>query len=138
MDQEAGYVADDTAATRHKVGSQQCGIVLCNVWRDVELQLRNGLPTGVIQLLVDFAGYVEDDVLVGGVAVVTVTMPVARLVVYLHVAHPQHTVNLHLGFEKIGACILVVTTGVEHLDTAPIDGGKRAKRENLVLPAVVE
>jgi hypothetical protein len=128
----------DIAAMRHHVVTLQVGIVLGHIRGNVELHLRYGLSARISQHLVDYAGYVEYDVLVGRVAVVSVAMPVAATDVYLDIAHPEHAVYLHLGLQKVGAGVTVVAAGVEHLHTAPIGGGEHTERKYFVLPAVMK
>ena len=62
--------------------------MLIHVVGDGELHLDEALALRVLGIHIQFAAYVEDDVVIAFVLVVAMHIPVARLVVYLHVAHP--------------------------------------------------
>ena len=87
---------------------------------------------------VGLSAHVEHHVVVCRVVVVAVSVPVARLVVYLHVAHPQGAVHLHLRVEEVGSGVAVVQAGVEHLHSSVVGGLQVSQGEQLVLPAVVQ
>ena len=80
----------------------------------------------------------EHHIVVGGIAVVPVVVPVGGLVVYLHVAHPQGAVHLHLGVEEVGSCIAVVQSGIYHLKPPVVGGVQLCLWEESVFPAVVQ
>jgi len=120
------------------VDGEQLLIVFEHVVGDVELHLHQRLALRVLCLHVDDAAYVEDDVVVSLVLVVTMQIPVARLVVNLHVAHPKGAVYLELGIEEIGTCVAVVQSGVDDFHRLVPGGGERGEWEELVLPHVVK
>ena len=49
------------------------------------------------------------------VGVMPMKHPVRCLTVYLHIAHPQRTVNLYLGIEEVGTVVAVLHTGMDYL-----------------------
>ena len=50
----------------------------------------------------------EHHIVIAMVFVVVMQIPVARLVVYLHVAHPEDAANVDLGIEEVWARIAIV------------------------------
>ena len=80
----------------------------------------------------------EDDVMVGGIRLVVVVEPVAGAEVDFHVAHPELPVYLHLSIEKVGTCIVVVQSRVNHLHSLPPCGPQGTQRKYLVLPHILQ
>ena len=58
------------------------------VFGDVELQLHEGLAFRVLCFYIDGSANVQDDVVVAFILVMSVHIPVACLVMNLHVSHP--------------------------------------------------
>ena len=56
------------------------------------------------------------------VLLMAVEIPVRRLVVYLHVSHPQRTVDLHLRVEEVGSCVAVVQSRINDLHVLSVGG----------------
>jgi hypothetical protein len=96
-------------------------------WKDEEGPIR-----------IDGAADVQNHVVVSLIFVVGMKIPVARLVVNLHVAHPQRTVNLDFSVEEIGPCIAIVQSGVDDFHLPVVGGGKRGEWEEFVLPHIVK
>ena len=104
----------------------------------VELHLRRREATGGAHLGVDHPGHMEHNIIIMVVALMPMQEPIGRLVVYLHVAHPQFAANLHLGVEEVGARVAVVQARVDHLHRLSVGGVERSERKHLVLPTVVQ
>ena len=88
MHGEAGERWDDLVAGRILVDAQQFLIMLRYVFGDVELQLHEGLALRVLGFYIDGSANVQDDVVVAFILIMSVHIPVACLVVNLHVSHP--------------------------------------------------
>ena len=125
-------------ARRILVDGEQLLIVLEDILGDVELHLRQRGTLGVSGFRIYVAADVQNHVVVSFVLVVGVKIPVARLVVNLHVAHPESSGNLDFGVEEIGSCIAVVQSGVDDFHLPVVGGGKRGEWEEFVLPHVVK
>lgn len=125
-------------ARRILVDGEQLLIVLENILGDVELHLRQRGTLGVSGFRIYVAADVQNHVVVSFVLVVGVKIPVTRLVVNLHVAHPESSGNLDFGVEEIGSCIAVVQSGVDDFHLPVVGGGKRGEWEEFVLPHVVK
>ena len=65
-------------------------------------------------------------------------VPVGRFLVYLHVSHPHHAADFHLGIEEVGTVVAVVQTGVYHLHEASVGGVQLVERQDAVFPDVVK
>ena len=120
------------------VDGEQFLIVLEHIIRNVELHLRQRGTLGVSGFRIYVAADVQNHVVVSFVLVVSMKIPVARLVVNLHVAHPESSGNLDFGVEEIGPCIAVVQSGVDDFHLPVVGGGKRGEWEEFMLPHVVK
>ena len=138
VDGELGERWDNLIARGILVDGQQLLIVLIHVVGDGELHLDEALALRVLGIHIQFAAYVEDDVVIAFVLVVAMHIPVARLVVYLHVAHPQGAANLDFGIEEVGACIAIVQARVDDFHLLMDVGGELGEWEELVLPHVMQ
>ena len=85
---EAGERWDNLVAGRILVDAQQFLIMFRYVFGDVELQLHEGLAFRVLGFYIDGSANVQDDVVVAFILIMSVHIPVACLVVNLHVSHP--------------------------------------------------
>ena len=81
---------------------------------------------------------VQDNVVVAFILIMSVHIPVACLVVNLHVAHPQGSVEFDFGIEEIGPCIAVVQSGVNYFHSLVPGGGEWREWEELVLPHIMK
>ena len=95
---------------------QQLVIVHSDGFRHVELHLTDKLAIGVHHLRIDDACYVKDYIVIITILVMTMEIPVRRLVVDLHVSHPQRGTNPDLRIEEVWPRISVMQTRVNHLD----------------------
>lgn len=86
-------------------------IMVSNGLWDVEPHLRRTISAGGAHFRVDDAGDVQDDIVIVWILVMTMKEPVARLVMYLHIAYPQRAVNLYLCVEEIGPALLLWRPG---------------------------
>ena len=125
-------------ARRILVDGEQLLIVLQHMIRNIELHLNQQGTLRVSGFRIDGAADVQNHVVVSLILVVGMKMPVARLVVNLHVAHPQRTVNFDFSVEEIGPCIAVVQSGVDDFHLPVVGGGKRGEWEEFVLPHIVK
>jgi hypothetical protein len=85
-----------------------------------------------------FAHHMKDNIIVGLVAVVSMTQPIGGLGVYLYVSHPHSAVYLQLSIEEIGAGIGVGQTRIDNLYQLASSGSQLAQREDFMLPNVVK
>ena len=120
MYHQARQVWYDLIARRVTVGSEQFLVVLTHVPRHIQLQLRQIFTLGILYIRVDDSRHVEHHVVVVRVFVVTMHIPVARLLVDLHIPHPQRAAYLHFGIEEVRSCIVVVQARVNHFDVLAI------------------
>ena len=135
---QSRQVGDHLIAGRIAVRLQQFLVVAPHAVGHVELHLAYKLPVGVHHLGVEHARHVKDHVVVAPVFVVAMQIPVRRLVVYLHVAHPQCLADPHLRIEEVGPRIAVVQSRVDHLDGLSVTRRQLLQRKQLVLPHVVQ
>ena len=82
--------------------------------------------------------HVQDDVVIVRIAVVPVQEPVGRTVVYLYIAHPQRSADLHFRIEEIGTCIAVMQSGINDFHLLSVSGLEPRQRKHFVFPYVVE
>ena len=81
----------------------------------------------------------QDDIVVGIVVLMTMGIPVAGPLVYLHIAHPQRAVQFYLGIEEVGTAVApVVETGVDDLNLLPVSGCQSTGRQQAVFPYIVQ
>ena len=127
----------DLEAWRIFVGLYQLGIVVLYILRHFELYLRNILSVGIHNLSVKQRGHMQYDIVVSAVVVVTMLIPVARLVVNLHITYPQIAIDADLGIEKVRAGIVIMQTWVYHFDKSTVTGSKFFQWKKLMFPDVV-
>jgi hypothetical protein len=96
------------------------------------------MPVGGDGDVVDIVTHVEDDVVVGVVAVVSVAKPVGGVLVYLHISHPQRVAHLHLGVEEVGARVGVGEARVDEVDGLSAVGEEGCQWQQAVLPYIMK
>ena len=114
------------------------GVVLLDVWRHIELQLRYLRAVRIENGTVDDRSHMEDDIVVVAAVIVVMAKPVARAQVYLHIAHPQRAANLDRRRDEVGSGVRIVHARVEHLHTLSVGGQERAEGKGLVLPCIMK
>ena len=82
--------------------------------------------------------HMQHHIVVGRVLVVLMQHPVGRAFVYLHIAHPQRTADAQLGIKKVGACMCVVQSRVNHLHRASVGSVHLVQWQYAVFPNVME
>ena len=87
---------------------------------------------------VGYANHMKHDIIIMHVLMVTVQIPVASLVVDLHISHPQCSADLHLGIEEIRTAVAVVQSGIYDFHRPAVSGFKPLQRPHLMLPTVVQ
>ena len=70
----------------------------------------------VVDLQVVFIYHMQDDVFVGLVGLVAVTVPVAAFHVDFHMARPELVADLDFGLQEVGAGVGVAVACRHHLD----------------------
>ena len=131
-------VGNHLVAGRITVGLQQLVVMRPDHLGHVELHLRQILSPRVHHIGIDRTGHVEHHIVIAAILVVAVQIPVRRLVVNLHIPHPEGAVDIHLRIEEIGTCIVVVQSGVNHFDELAVGCLQFPQREHLVLPHIMQ
>ena len=104
----------------------------------MQLQLRRMRPVGSDNVGIYHRRYVQHHVVVCFVLIMSMGVPVGRFLVYLHISHPHHAADFHLGIEEVGTVVAVVQTGVYHLHEASVGGVQLVERQDAVFPDVVK
>ena len=117
---------------------QQLLIMLLYVARHLHLHLRQVVAVLCQHLRVGHAHYVQHHIIIFRVVVMAVMIPVARLHVYLYIAHPERSSYAHLGIEEVGTCIPVVQAGINHLHLATVGGLQGAQGKHFMSPDVMQ
>ena len=112
-------------------------VVVDDMARYAELELRYLLAIGVEQWAVHVLCHMEYDIAVGGVGVMVVAEPVAGVSMEFYIAHPLCAVYLDAGTDEVWSGIAVVYAWVEHVECATVGGGELAEGKNLVFPDVM-
>ena len=117
---------------------QQLLVVVFQGLRNLEHQLRQVVTVLCLHIHISHTNHMEHHIIISWVVVVSVTIPVTGLEVYLHIAHPQRATNLHLRVEKVGPCIAVVQSCVQNLNHTPVSSLQLIERQHLVFPNIVK
>ena len=80
----------------------------------------------------------QDDTIVGRIALVTVSVPIRRAKMHLDIACPDRSSQSNLRIEEVGTLIVIVQTRIDDLDRLPILRDEWFQGQYLVLPDVVE
>ena len=104
-DCELRHSGDDGGARQFLVAVHELIVAYVKQWRHLEHQLRYALAIGAIDWRVVLVHYMQNDAVVGAVAIVAMAFPVAGTHMHLDVAHPRLSVNLHFGVEEVGASV---------------------------------
>ena len=138
MDGERGEGGHKAIARRIGVGGKQFLVVERHRHRDGKFDLGYKLPSAVGDIAVVVLHHMQHNVVVGRVGVVTMPIPVLRMFVYLHIAHPHRLANAQFGIEEVGPRIAVMQSRVNHLHIPAVGGGKVGKGQHLVFPHVLQ
>ena len=103
---------NDAIAGRVLVFLQQLLVVSFHRLGHFHLQLRQYIAIGGLHLSVSLPRDVQHHIIIMVILLVSVEIPVRRLVVDLHVSHPQRAVDLHLSVEEVGTRISVVQSPI--------------------------
>ena len=101
-------VGNDSIAGRIGVRSQQFCIVLANMLRHRQHHLWYKVSLLRLHIAVGNANHMQHYIIIMDVLVVSMQIPIARLVMYLDIAHPHRSVYLHLGVKEVWSGISVV------------------------------
>ena len=129
---------DDGMAGRIVLCSKQFLIVVSDAVGHVEHHLRGRGALAGADHDISNVHDMEHDVVIACVAVMAVDEPVGSLVMDLHIADPERSVDPHLRIEEVGTGMAVVQSHIDHLHRLPVRGGQWGKRKQLVLPDIVE
>ena len=116
---------------------QKLLIVLFHAFGHLQDKLRQVVTFLAEHVGIGLAHHVQHHVVVARVAVVAMHVPVSRMHVNLHVAHPQRSAQAHLGIEEVGPGIAVVQARVDDLHLAAVGGMQRSQRQQLVFPDIM-
>ena len=108
MHHQTCQVGNDTIAGRISVRPKQFCIVLANMLRHRQHHLWYKVSLLRLHIAVGNANHMQHHIIIMCILVVSMQIPVARLVMYLDIAHPQRSVYLHLGVEEVWSGISVV------------------------------
>ena len=125
---ESGEGRDNLIAGWILVDGEQFLIVSEHVFGYAELHLREGFS---LELRASRS-------MIPLVLLVSVQIPVARLVVYFDIAHPEHSVYLDFSIEEIGPRIAVVQSWVDDFHLPMVGSMERRKWKQLVFPYIVK
>ena len=107
-------------------------------FRHIELHLSEKLPVAVHHLGIQDARHMEDHIVISLVLVMSMNIPVARLVVDLHIPHPKRPSDLDLRIEEIRTRIAIMQTRVNHLDNLAVARLQLPQWEQFVLKHIVQ
>ena len=138
MSLEQGQMRNNAIAGGIFFFSHQFLVILPHIVGDAQLQLRHPFATLGKHIALEALNHMENHVLIGLIAIVTVTIPVGTLLVYFHIAHPQHAIELYFCIEKVGTGIVIVQAHIDYLDRAAIVGDETRWRKEFVFPNVVK
>ena len=137
MDCQLGQRRKDGVTRRMDFRTTQFVVTAGYIIGAAQYELGNRLAVTAAHRAVGLAHYVQDNVVVGRIRLVSVLLPKGGTVVQFHVAHPQHAVQLQLGIEEVGACIGVGQAGIDDFHPLAVSGAEFLQRENLVFPKVM-
>ena len=120
VDGQCRQVGDNLVTGWILVGTQQFLVVLPDRGRDFQLHLWDVLSFCVCHLAIRVACDMQHDIVVSLVFVMSMQIPVARLVVNLHVTHPECLVDFHFSIEEIRSTVVIMQSGVNHLDGSAV------------------
>ena len=101
-------VGNDTIAGRISVRPKQFCIVLANRLGHLQHHLGYKVSLLCLYITIGHPHHMQHYVIIMCILVVSMQIPIARLVMYLNIAHPHRSVYLHLGVEEVWTCVLVV------------------------------
>ena len=126
------------AARRIAVEGEQTAVVAEHLLRHCELHLRQVVATFGHNVGIHHRCHVQDHVVVRRIGVVAMQKPVGRAFVNLHIAHPHHAVDAHLGIEEIRSGVHVQQPRVDNLHAATVGGAQLAERQYAMFPDIVQ
>ena len=94
--------------------------------------------SGIVDPAAVAAAIREDNIIIALVLIVAMQIPVARLVVDLHVAHPERLPYPDLRIEEVGTCVAIVQSRIDYLDSHAVARHQFPQREELVLPHIMQ
>ena len=108
MNHQTCQVGNDTIAGRISVRPKQFCIVLANMLRHRQHHLWYKVSLLRLYITIGHPHHMQHYIIIMDVLVVSMQIPIARLVMYLDIAHPQRSVYLHLGVEEVWSGISVM------------------------------
>ena len=112
MHSELRKAWDNPIAWRIVVGIKQLPIILNHRRWHLDNHLRKIVTLLRHHLAVGNSYDMQYHIIISWIGMVTMLIPVARILMYLHIAYPQRTCYFHLGIEKVGTRIAVVQSWV--------------------------
>ena len=138
MDRQLIQARNDLITGRIFVCLHQLLILCPDSSRHIDLHLGQRLATVSDDSTVGIAYDMQDHIVIARIAVVSVLVPVGGTAMNLHIAHPQHAVDLQLCIEEVGAGVIIVQTGVYHLDRPSVSSLQSLQRQQPVPPAIMQ
>ena len=114
--------ANDAVAGREVVGGQQLLIVLGHLGRHRQHHLGQIVAVVGHHVGIGIASDVQHHVVIPRIAVVTVLVPLAAVLMNLHIAHPQRAADAQLGVEEVGTGVAIVQARVDDLHQLAVGG----------------
>ena len=108
MNHQTCQVGNDTIAGRISVRPKQFCIVLANMLRHRQHHLWYKVSLLRLYITIGHPHHMQHYVIIMDILVVSMQIPVARLVMYLDIAHPQRSVYLHFRVEEVRPSISVM------------------------------
>ena len=137
MDRERWDVGNGTVAWGIMVGLTQLFILLDNGRRNAYHQLRQLSAVLSDTETVGLLHHMEDDIVVGRVLVMMMSIPVAGTEMDFDIAHEELPANLHLCIEEVGTGIRIVQSWVDDFNLLTINRLQVFRTQQAVLPSIV-
>ena len=138
MHHQACQIGNHLVTRRITIDTQQFVVMFPDIVGHIELHLFDKLPVTVHDFCVDNACHMEDHVVVVLVFVMSMQIPVARLVMNLDISNPESPADSHFRIEEVWTCVAIVQSRVNHLDVLSVARFHSLQREHLVLPHIMQ
>ena len=138
VNHQSCQVRDNPITGRIGIRPKQFCIVLVNILGHLQHHLGYKVSLLCLYITVDHSHHVKHYIIIMGILVVTMQVPVARLVVYLDIAYPKRSAYLHLRIEEVRTCVSVVQPRVQHFHHPSVSGFQSFQWPHLMSPAIVQ
>ena len=134
---QAGQRGKDGVAGRIDIGTAQLVVATGHVVGTSQYELGNRTSVAPAYGAVGLGHHVQNDVVVSLIRLMPMLHPLRSLIVNLHIAHPQHAVQLQLGVEEVGTRIGIGQARIDDFHPLSVGGAQFLQGEDFVFPKVV-